>query len=200
MKNYFTLIAIVAFMVLVGIMIGLKASLDKYKSLYAKELNNVSAYQNMNQALQQQQEQFTYTIDQLKRSKDTLDQKINRVLKEVKTKDVQQVHYIESVIQKTDTINYRDTIFQKVEPVDTLVGNEWYSIALRLQYPSTINITPKFISEKYVVVDNKRRIPNPSKLFFIRWFQKKYNYTTIEVVEKNPYIQNTQTKFIKITK
>lgn len=51
MKNYFTLIAIVAFMVLVGIMIGLKASLDKYKSLYTKELNNVSAYQNMNQAL-----------------------------------------------------------------------------------------------------------------------------------------------------
>jgi uncharacterized membrane protein len=51
MKNYFTLIAIVAFMVVVGIMIGLKASLDKYKSLYAKELNNVSAYQNMNQAL-----------------------------------------------------------------------------------------------------------------------------------------------------
>lgn len=92
------------------------------------------------------------------------------MLKEVKTKDVQQVHYIESVIQKTDTINYRDTIFQKVEPVDTLVGNEWYSIALRLQYPSTINITPKFISEKYVVVDNKRRIPNPSKIFFIRWF------------------------------
>ena len=51
MKNYFTLIAIVAFMVVVGIMIGLKASLDKYKSLYVKELNNVSAYQNMNQAL-----------------------------------------------------------------------------------------------------------------------------------------------------
>ena len=101
------------------------------------------------------------------------------------------MQYIESVIQKTDTINYRDTIFQKMAPIDTLVGDQWYNLAMRLEYPSTISITPKFISEKYVVVDNKRRIPNPSKIFFIRWFQKKHTYTTIEVVEKNPYIQNT---------
>lgn len=199
MKKYIDLLCILLFAGGVAAIVGLKMQVDKFKNLYYKEQNNVSAYQALHQDMQKQQEQFTYTIEELKRSKDTLDQKITKVLKEVKTKDVQQVHYIESVIQKTDTINYRDTIFQKMEPIDTVVGDQWYNLTMRLQYPSTINITPKFISEKYVVVDNKRRIPNPSKIFFIRWFQKKRTYTTIEVVEKNPYIQNTQTKFIKIT-
>jgi len=54
---------------------------------------------------------------------------------------------------KTDTLTLNgDTIFKdKTVKVDTLMGDAWYNIRVKLQYPATIVTTPTFKSEKYVI-------------------------------------------------
>ena len=72
---------------------------------------------------------------------------------------------------------------------------------LGLRYPSTIITEPKFVSEKYVIVDYKKETINPPKKCAIaRWFQKKHKVVEVNVVEKNPYIENKKSKFIEVIK
>jgi hypothetical protein len=53
----------------------------------------------------------------------------------------------------------------------------------------------------YVVINNKKEYnKKPSKIFFIRWFQKKHLVTEVNVEERNPYIKSKENKFIKINK
>ena len=105
------------------------------------------------------------------------------------------------VAYKTDTIQMPDTIFVPEAHVDTLIGDKWYNLRLRLDYPSTIVASPTFNSEQYVVINSKKEYnKKPSKIFFIRWFQKKHTVVEVNVEEKSPYITNKENKFIKILK
>ena len=57
------------------------------------------------------------------------------------------------------------------------------------------------MSERYVIVDYKKETINPpKKCAIVRWFQKKHKIIEVEVVEKNPYIENKQQRFIEIVK
>lgn len=184
---------------------GYKVYVDaqKYKTLYNKERQNVEAYENLNSSLSEDIKEFQLTIDELKNSKDSINQKLNRQIKErkLKEKNVQSVQYITSIGHKVDTIVLVDTIFKKPIAIDTILGDEWYNIKLGLKYPSTIITEPSFKSEKYVVIHTKKEYDKkPSKIFFIRWFQKKHTSVVVDVEEKNPYIENKESRFIKIIK
>jgi hypothetical protein len=70
-----------------------------------------------------------------------------------------------------------------------------------LKYPSSISVKPELKSEKYVVVSTKRETVNPPKKFFLwRLFQRKHTILNVDIVEKNPYVQNESSKFVKIVK
>ena len=70
---------------------------------------------------------------------------------------------------------------------------------LGLKYPSTITTGPKFVSEKYIMVDYKKETINPpKKCWLLRLFQKKHKVVEVNIVEKNPYIENKQQRFIEI--
>lgn len=176
----------------------------EYKSLYDIELQNVRAYQVRNDSLSSSNRQFIYTIDALKYSYDSIDQKLIAATKELKIKDknIKQLQYQKNVITKSDTIKIKgDTIFRNIEPIDTTVGDKWYNLNLQLRYPSTIVVNPTFTSEQYVVTHAKKEYVNkPSKWFFIRWFQKKHTVIEIEVLEKNPYITNKEFKQVQVVK
>lgn len=165
---------------------------------------NIKAYSDENSSLKNNARVFQLTVKQLSYYNDSILQKINKVRKELKIKDknLKALQYMLSEASKTDTIEFRDTIFR--EPtlhVDTLLGDKWYQIGLELKYPSTIIASPKFISEKYVIVDyNKETINPPKKCWLLRLFQKKHKVVRVEVVEKNPYIENKQHRFIEIIK
>ena len=119
----------------------------------------------------------------------------------IKEKNIQYLQYHTATITKTDTITIKgDTIFkEKMLPIDTLIGDNWYTTKLKLEYPSTIIVSPSFNSEKEVIVSKKKEYINkPSKIFFIRWFQKKREVITVDVIENNPYIKEYQNKFIKV--
>ena len=174
---------------------SLKTELSIFKS-------NEKAFIAENNVLKEENIAFKFTIDQLNYFNDSLTTKMNDVRKElkIKDKDLKQMQYLLSQAQKTDTIIFRDTLFiDKTLQLDTLIGDEWYNIRLGLQYPNLITTTPTFKSETYIVTSSKKETMNPPKKCAIaRWFQKKHRVVEVEIVEKNPYIENKQQRFIEI--
>lgn len=164
--------------------------------------SNEKAFIAENNGLKEENIAFKFTIDQLNYFNDSLTTKMNDVRKElkIKDKDLKQMQYLLSQAQKIDTIRFRDTIFiDKTVRIDTLIGDEWYNIRLGLQYPNLITTTPTFKSETYIVTSSKKETINPPKKCAIaRWFQKKHRVVEVEIVEKNPYIENKQQRFIEI--
>lgn len=164
--------------------------------------SNEKAFIAENSGLKEENIAFKFTIDQLNYFNDSLTTKMNEVRKElkIKDKDLKQMQYLLSQAQKTDTIRFRDTLFiDKNLQLDTLIGDEWYNIRLGLQYPNLIATTPTFKSETYIVTSSKKETINPPKKCAIaRWFQKKHHIIRVEVIEKNPYIENKQQRFIEI--
>ena len=175
---------------------------QKLKEEISISMSNQKAFIAENSLLKEENRVFKFTIEQLNHYNDSILQKMNEVRKELKIKDknLKQMQYLLSEAQKKDTIAFRDTLFR--EPtlkIDTLLGDRWYQMKLGLRYPSTIITEPKFVSEKYVIVDYKKETINPPKECAIaRWFQKKHKVVEVEVVEKNPYIENKQQRFIEI--
>ena len=175
---------------------------QKLKAEISISMSNQKAFIAENSSLKEENRVFKFTIEQLNHYNDSILQKMNEVRKELKIKDgdLKQMQYLLSEAQKKDTIAFRDTLFR--EPtlkIDTLLGDRWYQMKLGLRYPSTIITEPKFVSEKYVIVDYKKETINPPKKCAIaRWFQKKHKVVEVEVVEKNPYIENKQQRFIEI--
>lgn len=167
-------------------------------------MSNQKAFIAENSSLKEENRVFKFTVEQLNYYNDSILQKMNDVRKElqIKDRDLKQMQYLLSEAQKKDTIIFRDTLFRDpLIRVDTLLGDKWYQMKLGLRYPSTIITEPKFISEKYIIVDyRKETIEPPKKCFLARWFQKKHKVVEVEVVEKNPYIVNKQQRFIEIVK
>ena len=177
---------------------------QKLKEEISISMSNQKAFIAENSLLKEENRVFKFTIEQLNHYNDSILQRMNEVRKELKIKDrdLKQMQYLLSEAQKKDTIVFRDTLFR--EPtlkIDTLLGDRWYQMKLGLRYPSTIITEPKFVSEKYVIVDYKKETINPPKKCFIaRWFQKKQKVVEVIVVEKNPYIENKKSKFTEFIK
>lgn len=165
---------------------------------------NEKAFALENSGLKNENRAFKFTIEQLEYFNDSLTNKMNEVRKELKIKDadLKQMQYLLSEVQKKDTVVFKDTIFKETSvKIDTLLGDKWYQMKLGLRYPSTIITEPKFVSEKYIIVNyRKETIAPPKKCFIARWFQKKHKIVEVEIVEKNPYIENKQQRFIEIVK
>lgn len=170
----------------------LSKNLDIYNS-------NQKAFIAENASLKEEQRVFQFTIDQLNYYNDSLLQEMNNVRKElnIKDKNLNTIEYINSVINKIDTLIFRDTLF--ISNKDTVLGDQWYTLNLNITYPNTIIISPKFISDKYIITSYKKETINPPKKWWIlRLFQKKHKVVRVEIVEKNPYIENKQQRFIQI--
>lgn len=165
---------------------------------------NEKAFIAENSSLKKENRIFRFTVEQLNYHNDSILEKMNKVRREleIKDKNLKQMQYLLAEAQKRDTITFRDTLFREPKlSIDTLLGDDWYQIKLGLRYPSTIITEPKFVSEKYIIMDYKKETISPPKKFFIaRWFQKKHKVVEVEVVEKNPYIENKQQRFIEIVK
>lgn len=196
--------AIVVLLILVTSSITLyKRNQNLIKEIELVTLNQ-KAFISENSSLKNENRAFKFTIEQLEYYNDSILKKMNEVRKElnVKDKDLGAMQYILSEASKTDTVEFRDTIFSiPTLNVDTLFGDKWYQINLELRYPNKIITTPKFTSEKFVIINYKKETINPpKKCWLLRLFQKKHKVIRVEVVEKNPYIENKKHRFIEIIK
>lgn len=196
---------ILGIIALLGIIysIGLSRKCIKLNEEISITANNQKTLLGMRDSLNTSNRVLKLTIDQLNYFNDSILNEMNKVRKELKIKDnkLKSLSYINSVIEKRDTIIFNDTIFIENIKIDTVIEDRWYSMKLDLEYPNRIITEPSFISEKYIVVSRKKETINPPKKFFIsRWFQRKHWVMEVNVVEKNPYIKESNNRFIEFYK
>lgn len=194
-------IFIIVLFVSIYALFSTKRSADKK---WKEAVENAKAYSELFSNSENKNRAFKLTIDQLKNSNDSIFQELNKARKELKVKDskIKSLQYVSSNFSKVDTITLRDTIFRNSHVnIDTLLFDDWYSVKVGLKYPSTVTVEPTFKSIKYIVVSAKKETVNPPKRFFLfRWFQKKQIRLNVDVVEKNPYVQNQDNRFVEIVK
>ena len=165
-------------------------------------ITNIKAYELENSALRDDTIEFKYTIEQLNYSKDSLNQRINKLRKDlkIKDKDIQKLQYMLSENQKKDSIVFvHDTLFRENIKVDTTLNDNWSKLHLQLEYPNTVLAEYSFKNESLVTTYIKRETVNPPhKCAFIRWFQKKHKVIHVEINEQNPYCEIKEQRFINI--
>lgn len=202
MKKYL----IITIIILIAIMAAMWKQVDYANKKWEKAESNVKAYASMFNAGKEQNAALQLTVNQLEYFQDSVLQELDATRKKLKVKDknLKAIQQVKSSFSRTDTITITqvDTLFK--EPtlaMDTLLGDEWYSLRLGLKYPSTIAVKPYFKSEKHIIVSSKKETVNPPKKFFLfRWFQRRHNVIHIDVVEKNPYVDNESSRYIEIIK
>lgn len=171
---------------------------------WKEAVENAKAYSELFSNSENKNRAFKLTIDQLKNSNDSIFQELNKARKELKVKDskLKSLQYVSSSFSKGDSITFPDTVFINSHVnIDTLLSDEWYSVKVGLKYPSMVTVEPTFKSIKYIVVSAKKETINPPKRFFLfRWFQKKQIRLNVNVVEKNPYMQNQDNRFVEIVR
>lgn len=204
MKKYIIIIlAVITALSLIG---GYAFYLNNKSLKYelSNAMSNNKAFLAENSILKKNNIEFKFTIDQLNYYNDSILEKMNGIRKELKIADskLKSLGYIASVSSKKDTIVYRDTIFNYgFVYKDTIISDSWYKIKVELKYPDSILIEPTFNSEKYIVMSYKKETINPPKKYWIlRLFQRKHTIVNVNVVEKSPYINIKEQRFIEIIK
>lgn len=175
---------------------------NKLQEDYSIAVGNEKALLQNNYALKEQTGVLQLSVEQLSYFKDSVLIKLDSVRNALKIKD-KELHYLQymsSTMEKKDSIVFvKDTIYRNEVHIDTTLTSKWYNLSLKLDYPNSVVVTPKVISEQYVVIHSgKETIAPPKKCKFLRLFQKKHKVIRVEVKEENPYIKHKDTEFVKI--
>lgn len=177
---------------------------DSMKEKYETALANVKSYDSMLSSERKQSSALQLTIGQLGQFQDSVLRELDDARKELKVKDsrLKALQKISSSFSRTDTVIVSDTIFREPSfSLDTLMRDEWYSLRLGLAYPSMIAVTPSFKSEKHVVIHTKKETVNPpKKCWLLRLFQKKHLILQVDVMERNPYVRDEESRYIEIVR
>lgn len=177
--------------------------LNKAKNELELSEINYKALKNECNKLTSDNIEYKLTVTQLSLSQDSLTSELNRarINLGIKDKEIKRLGYIASQAQKTDTLYIRDSIFINNVKIDTTIQDgKWYKCNIHLESPNIVSISPEFTSEKSVFTHTEKVILNPNKCKFLRLFQKKSTIIKTEVVENNPYIKNTQERFMEVIK
>lgn len=184
---------------ILGITLNSKKDIERK---WKDAVENSKAYSQQFSDSENKNRAFKLTIDQLKASNDSIFKELDDTRKELKIKDskIKSLQYVSSSFSKADTINWTDTIFKDPQiAIDTMLSDEWYSIRVGLRYPSMVAVKPEFKSVKNIIVSAKKETVNPPKRFFLfRWFQRKQVVLNVDVVEKNPYVQSENNRYVEI--
>lgn len=196
------LIWLIIILILCGIIWVIFSSKNEYKDNYYIAVENTKAYQQQLTNNQKEIIAFKFTIEQLQYFNDSITNKLLEKQKEldIKNDNIEQMQYIMSEFNTSDTIILSDTIFLQPDfYLDTVLGDKWMNTSLEMKYPNFISIKPTVKSEKSVIVYSEKETVNPPKKFFLcRWFQKKHTVLKIVVEEENPYIINQMNVFYDV--
>lgn len=155
---------------------GLKVWTDKYNNEYT-------------QTIQQKK-----TIQELKDEMVDKDSKIQALVK--KGKDIREVVH---VVQKTDTVIIRQVLPPTKDSIVIDFSDE-YMLA-KVYIDSTQRLELKMENDLVTLFKERKEVlGTPSKLFFIRWFQKKHLIIDVTTVTSNPYMrvkEQTATHIVK---
>lgn len=201
--KYVRLIIVLFIVSLITSLSILSHQYNKLQKDYSIAVGNEKVLLQNNQELRDKTGVLQLSVDQLSYFNDSVLVKLDSVRKALKVKDkeLKALQYIHSTIEKKDSIVFvRDTIFRdNTVHIDTTLMSKWYSLNLKLDYPNSVVVTPKIVSEQYVIIHaDKETINPPKKCKFAQLFQKKHRVIRVEVKEENPYIEHKNNKFVKI--
>lgn len=199
----FKIISIIISIVLLGIIGVLYNKINSLKSELDISITNNKAYQTELQGAKEESYMYKLSNEQLRYFNDSITQKLKEAREKVKIKEknVIQYQYINTVTTKIDTVEFTDTIFKNNVSIDTVIGDEWYNVDLKLKYPDTLIMNPKFKNETIVLISSKKEtIDPPKKCWLLRLFQKKHTVVKVDVIENNPYSKVKEQRFIEIIK
>lgn len=198
--NKYLIIAIIILLAIIGAM---WQQVEHANSRWKAAEANVKNYDSQLGYERKKSNAFQLTVDQLKYFNDSIMKALDDTRKElgIKDKNLKALQHVSSGFTRTDTIYHRDTLFRNPVDIDTLLTDGWYSLRLGLKYPSMIAVKPYFKSEKHIIVSSKKETVNPPKKFFLfRWLQRKHRVVHIDVIEKNPYVECDNSRYIEIIK
>lgn len=183
-----------------GYILYLRDENKKLKSSEEMAYNNLRAEVASSDTLKSQSKLYRMTISDLEDRVDSMSVGLVKAKDRlrVKDRDLRMLASIHSSFSSKDTVVVKDTIFVKGLSIDTIVGDEWYSMLLSMRYPDTLRTDLNVRSKKDVVVHARRFIRKPSKIFFIRWFQKKSTEIIVDIKDQNPHIKEDGSRFIEI--
>ena len=207
MKARLTLILLLVVLVLGLTLSALLVRIKALQAEYSEAMNNYKAYEELFarrlDTLNKKNYELKLTKEQLNYSRDSIIQKLNDVRKELKIKDknIQRLEYILTQTTIYDSVFLTDTIFKDNVKIDTTLADKWRTLNLQLEYPNRIDIESTFNNELSVIVSGeKQTIKPPSKIFFVRWFQKKQVMVKVDVVDSNPYASVKEQRLVEIIK
>lgn len=203
MKYKVIIICLFFIVLMLGVINAQHQTIKKYKTNISVLISNNKALISQIDSVADRAIEFKSTIESLDYYNDSISHRLKDAYEKLNIKDktIKRLEYIASMALIRDSIIVKDTIFVKDYHLDTSIVNKWYDIGIKLDYPNKVEVNPNVISEKYIISHTSRETVNKPKKFFLwRWLQRKHNIIRVEVVEENPYITNTQTKFIEIVK
>lgn len=199
MKNI--LIKILSYGVLIFIIVFYINKVNTLNKDLSNAVNNVKAYETENSNLRENNQTFRLTIQNMKKSQDSLMLKMKQVANEngIKDKEIKSLQYQLEHFKKVDTIRLTDTIFRyKNFMLDTCLTDKWNSTCLHLEYPNLISVISEYNNEKYVILDSHKEPIKDRKWFLPRWFTKKHIVVEVTVVDENPYVTTKKQRFVEI--
>lgn len=196
-KIILILLAVVAILVLaVAILIKRVSSLSTDRDNYAA---TAKAYAQEREAYDGSSRVFRMTIDELEASRDTLMMKLDSMRTEAKVKDKQlkSMHWRETVVEKTDTIWLKDSIF--LADLDTTLSDGWTTTKVHIGRPNEVAVNVKVRNETTLIVRSRKETVKPPKRFFLfRLFQRKHTVVEVEAIEGNPHCTERSRRHVEI--
>lgn len=149
MKKWLIFIVII---LTVALIVALKqASYSNQK--WEEAMANIKNYDKELSTEKNKSTAYLLTLQQLSFCHDSVIQELKATQEELKIKDknLKALQAITSTFIKKDTVVFHDTLFRDPAlTMDTVLHDEWYSVNLGLRYPSTIEVSPCFVSKKHV--------------------------------------------------
>lgn len=176
-KQYIYLIVVI---VIIALSVWIKILINENNSKQEQLENAVLNYK----ASTSTNRVYKLQLEQLTDQRDSLALAFSKVEK-IKPKTLKELIYLKSVTKISDTIVLKDTF--NLSFIDTTITKHWYSnriiIGKNLIY-SQVGVHNEFVG---YVSEKKETIEPPSKIFFIRWFQKKHIILECKFKNLNPY-------------
>lgn len=200
MKKYIVIFVIMLLVIIVSLF-SINKNIE-YRDKIALYDNNLKALALKADTLENSIIAYKLDLEQLEYINDSIITELNnaRINLDIKDTKIKQMQYILSEGNIKDTLVLKDTLFRdNFIGIDTTLKDKWYSLNFKLEYPSTLSYNIKYRSELEVFMFSKKEyVGTPKKCFIGRWFQKKYKTTSVTVVDKNPYAEVKDKKFVFI--
>lgn len=201
MKKYIVLAVVLLLIVLSLSVAGLYITNHKLRESNSIYDSNFKALCLENKNLENQAIAYKLNIEQLEYINDSIIDDLNNTRRKLQIKDREllQMQNIKTEISTKDSIFIRDTIFRdSFAKLDTVIRDNWHKLAVSLT-PQQLTIKATYKSDLQVFAKSSKEIlGTPKKCFIARWFQRKHKVVRVEVIDKNPYSEIKEKKFVII--